>query len=256
MLDRAHHLYSIPVMALDGVVGRVADVLYDDVCWTIRYLVMDTGRLLPGRKVLVSPNAVKPLAAAADHIELRLTRRQIANSPDIDAGRPISREQECELADSCGFPKYWRVEPLSGTGGYPRFPAASAAQAELAANQPARDARLALPGGVLRRAAKVRGHAIHATDGRIGRVADVLFDNETWAIRYFVVKTRRYWPGSTSVLIGVHWIERVDWAQQVVRVAITTDQVRSSPVYDGRSPVHRDYQVRLHSAYDRTGYWD
>jgi len=110
--------------------------------------------------------------------------------------------------------------------------------------------------GALRRASAFHGYAIHATDGRVGRVTDILFDNDAWVIRHVVVGTRRGWLRGASVLIGVHWIERVDWARQAVDVSITTAQVRSSPAYDGRSPVHRDYEVRLHSAYDRTGYRD
>ena len=71
-----------------------------------------------------------------------------------------------------------------------------------------------------------------------------------------MVDTRSWWPGGKSVLIGVHWIEQIAWAEQCVRVKITLAQVRSSPAYDAGSPVHRDYEVRLHDAYDRTGYWD
>ena len=38
-------------------------------------------------------------------------------------------------------------------------------------------------------------------------------------------------------------------------VLIPRAQVHTSPIYDAKSPVHRDYEHRLHEAYDRTGYW-
>ena len=256
MLDRIHHLDKSTVTATDGVIGHVKDVFFDDIRWTIRYLVVDTGHWLSGREVLVSPHAVKPMLADARNIDVRLTRQQITNSPDIDTHMPVSRQHECEVAAYYGYPEYWGADSLWATGGYPYFPVAMPTEAELAADQSARAARLASPDGALRSAAQVKGYAIHASDGSIGHVSDFVFDNETWAIRYLVVETRNWWPGGKSVLIGAHWIDQIDWAARCVRVTITLAQVRSSPAHDDSSPVHRDYEVRLHSAYDRTGYWD
>ena len=256
MLDRAQHLDRSTVTATDGVIGHVKDVFFDEIRWTIRYLVIDTGHWLSGREVLVSPYAVKPMIAAAKNIDVRLTLQQVTNSPRVDSHRPVSRQLECEVAAYYGYPEYWGANSLWAAGGYPYFPVSLPTEAELAANHLARAARLASPDGALRSAAEVTGYAIHATDGSIGHVSDFIFDNETWAIRYLVVETRNWWPGGKSVLIGVHWIGRIDWAERNVHVTITLAQVRSSPIYDDSSPVHRDYEARLHSAYDRTGYWD
>ena len=44
--------------ARDGEIGKVHSFLFDDDNWTIRYLVVDTGRWLPGRKVLIAPTAL------------------------------------------------------------------------------------------------------------------------------------------------------------------------------------------------------
>src|SRR5262249_17940584 len=48
--------YSIG--AKDGDIGAVDDVLFDDKLWTVRYLVADTAKWLPGRKVMISPIAL------------------------------------------------------------------------------------------------------------------------------------------------------------------------------------------------------
>ena len=42
---------------------------------------------------------------------------------------------------------------------------------------------------MLRNVKDLRGFAIHATDGMIGEVDDLYFDDEDWAIRYLVVDT-------------------------------------------------------------------
>jgi uncharacterized protein YrrD len=42
------------IHSMDGMVGTVNDLLLDDDCWKIRYVVLDTGRWFSGRKVIVS----------------------------------------------------------------------------------------------------------------------------------------------------------------------------------------------------------
>ncbi len=44
--------------ATDGEIGKVKDFYFDDKTWTIRYLIVETGDWLYGRKVLISPQAL------------------------------------------------------------------------------------------------------------------------------------------------------------------------------------------------------
>lgn len=41
--------------AEDGEIGRCKDFLFDDRHFAVRYIVADTGKWLPGKKVLISP---------------------------------------------------------------------------------------------------------------------------------------------------------------------------------------------------------
>ena len=47
-------LKNFTLAAADGEIGRVRDLYIDDETWTVRYLVLDTGNWLPGRRVLIS----------------------------------------------------------------------------------------------------------------------------------------------------------------------------------------------------------
>jgi hypothetical protein len=58
MLRNVKDLRGYAIRATDGVIGRVDDFYFDDDDWGIRYLVVDTGSWLSGRKVLISPLAV------------------------------------------------------------------------------------------------------------------------------------------------------------------------------------------------------
>ena len=55
MLFAASGLIGCAVAASDGRVGAVKDFLFDDRSWNVRWMVVDTGHWLPGRKVLIHP---------------------------------------------------------------------------------------------------------------------------------------------------------------------------------------------------------
>ena len=79
-------LHWRPVAARDRPAGELADVLFDDQSWTVRYLVIDTVDAMPRRDVLVMPAQVESLAPA---LRLRLTRDELKQCPDLDEDRPV-----------------------------------------------------------------------------------------------------------------------------------------------------------------------
>ena len=58
MLRSMKDLEGYEIRATDGPIGHVEDFYFDDAAWVIRYLVVDTGTWLSGRKVLISPIAM------------------------------------------------------------------------------------------------------------------------------------------------------------------------------------------------------
>ena len=62
---------------------------------------------------------------------------------------------------------------------------------------------------MLRSTADLAGLAIHATDGDIGLVEDIYFDDIHWRVRYFVVDTGHWLPGRL-VLISPAAVEKAD----------------------------------------------
>ena len=54
----ASKLKGYSIGAKDGDIGSVEDFVFDDKLWTVRYLVADTAKWLPGRQVLLSPIAL------------------------------------------------------------------------------------------------------------------------------------------------------------------------------------------------------
>jgi hypothetical protein len=239
MLEKVKTMKGYQLRGLDGKIGSVEELYFDDHHWTIRYLVADTGNWLSGREVLISPYALGDVNSDEKYIDVDLTKKQIERSPSLATDRPVSQQFEASYYEFYGWPNYWNGPFMWGTSPYilrniKRFN-------RVAKNKKAWDPHL-------RSSADVTGHHIQALDGGIGHVADFIIDDETWAIRYLVVKTRNWWPGKL-VLISPRWIKRVDWNESKVFVGLTREVIKQSPPFTPGSLVTRDYEIGLHLHY-------
>jgi PRC-barrel domain len=99
------------------------------------------------------------------------------------------------------------------------------------------------------------GHfSIRATDGLIGKVKDLYFDDDAWVVRYLVVDAGN-WLSSRKVLISPISVRRPDWMQHTFPVALTREQVRHSPDIDTDKPVSRQHEESVLTHYGYPAYW-
>ena len=118
MLCSVREVQGTAVEATDGRIGSVHAMLFDDVSWVIRYLVVDTGSWLRGRRVLISPISVDA-QDSGDPVRVRLDRERIRNSPDIDTDQPVSRQMETAIYRYYGYAPYWDGGGIWGAALYP-----------------------------------------------------------------------------------------------------------------------------------------
>ena len=107
---------------------------------------------------------------------------------------------------------------------------------------------------MLRDASELQGLIIRATDGELGEAKEFYFDDESWAIRYFVVETGG-WLGGKKVLISPYAIARTDSNASHINVALTKKQVEESPGIDTHLPVSRQHEVAYLGYYGYPYYW-
>src|SRR5438445_11230840 len=105
MLRRAGDLKGVTIEVMDGDIGSVQDLYFDDRTWTVRYLVVDTGTWLPGRQVLISPFAFQPVPGAS-RLRTALTKEQIQNSRSIETDCQVDGQREAEFKRYFGYPQY------------------------------------------------------------------------------------------------------------------------------------------------------
>jgi hypothetical protein len=106
----------------------------------------------------------------------------------------------------------------------------------------------------LRSSKAVTGYNIQATDGQVGRLANMLLDDDVWVLRYLVVDTHDWLPGK-RVLVATDWIDQVDWTHAAIHLDVTKEMVKGSPKYDPTAPVTREYEANLYDYYARPKYW-
>jgi len=96
------------IQAADSTVGHVDDFLLERDTWAIRYLVVDTGNWLPGRKVLISPTWAGIIDWKRSRVTVGMPRKAIETSPTYDPEHgPPSRDEEMVLHRHYDFKPYW-----------------------------------------------------------------------------------------------------------------------------------------------------
>lgn len=205
-MNNASRLIGKTVNALNGEIGSVDDLYFDDQTWSVRYLVVDTGKWLPGRKVLVAPEAiVKPWHNQAA-IAVKLTMEQIGSSPDIDTAMPVSRTAEELLHRHYQWTPYWDSIVEGKT-----------VESFL-------DVRL-------RSANELGGYHVTARDGEVGHVEDLLLDDDVNRILFLVVEVKG-WLFGKMVLTGPSMISGVDWASSTVHVSANRQALKNAQEYN------------------------
>jgi hypothetical protein len=112
MLRSMKEFHGCTIGATDGDIGTVTDGYFDDLSFTVRYLVVDTGGWLTGRKVLLSPIAVRTMdwAARSGHA----AKAQVEQSP-ISIRKPVSRQRTA----TCYYGYTPWAGPISGALPHP-----------------------------------------------------------------------------------------------------------------------------------------
>jgi hypothetical protein len=261
MLHSADKLRGTRLEAVDGEVGKVKDLYFDDVSWSLRYFVVDTGHWLSSRQVLISPDAVTGYDLETGRLVTSLTRSEVEESPPISEHEPVSRQYEARLASYYGWTPYWSygltpgagmyTYPIIGGGGAFPYPLAAtpgtpAPESREIEEIAAREREQNDPH--LRSNKEVDGYHILAKDGEIGHIKDFLIHGGDWKISHLVVDTRNWIPGR-KVVIDIGWVSDIDWVERQASVDLTRSQIESSPEFDEDVYLDHDYETEVGAYY-------
>jgi sporulation protein YlmC with PRC-barrel domain len=101
MLRGINDLTRLTIAAIDGNLGGVRDLYFDDRSWAVRYLAVEAGPWLPGRRLFVSPLSIR--RSNPTTLRLGVSKRQVEISSVSSAApcgvRPASRARAGEGGD-------------------------------------------------------------------------------------------------------------------------------------------------------------
>lgn len=106
-LRSMHHLLDARIAAGESRVGRVEDVLFSADDGVVRYLLADTGRILPGASVALAFDWVRDIDAEAREITLSVPPERVEDAPRIEDLRDLDRSRESALYRHFDMPPYW-----------------------------------------------------------------------------------------------------------------------------------------------------
>lgn len=107
---------------------------------------------------------------------------------------------------------------------------------------------------MLLRAQDILGRSVKASDGEIGRIRDIYFDDQGWNVRYLVIKLGNF-LSQKDVLIIPSCFKIPEPDRSIIETDLSTRGVSESPHADSDMPVSRQYEVLLHSYYGWEPYW-
>ena len=246
MLNKAKTLEGYKLDSIDGDIGKVKDIYFDDKFWTVRYLVVEAGNWITPNMVLISPYSLIDVDQEDRDIQVDLTKKKIKESPSYNSDKPVSRQFEDAYYGYYGWPSYWDGDEMWG-----RYPSIM------------RDPKkwgIANQGGKtwnshLRSTHKVAGYHIQATNGEIGHIEDFIIDHDRWTIRYLIIDTKNWLQGK-RILISPQWIKNIDWRNSKIFVNLSCEEIKQAPEYTESSLLTREYESKLYGHYSRQGYWD
>jgi len=210
--------------ATDGAIGTVKDFYFEDNSWIVRYLVIETGSWLNGRKVLISPDAYLNPDWKNETFPINLSKEQIKNSPNIDTELPVYRQQEIKLYDHYALGNYWRGGFVAGGIPLPMNEAMMKEDDEISNKKTNDDQHL-------RSIERVLGYDVKATDGTIGKIKDFIIDDTNWNIDFIVVETGNLFS-EKKVIISPQVVKDIKWDISEVIFNINVAQVKDSPEYN------------------------
>jgi len=106
-----------------------------------------------------------------------------------------------------------------------------------------------------RRLSAFNGYTIEAPDGNVGYVSDILFEDNDWKLRWFVIKTGS-WLSGRKLLIHPSALGRPDIRQRAFPVTLMKAEVEANPDINSDPPVALQMDQAQHAYYAYNPMWD
>lgn len=214
-------LLGYTVEATDGELGTLFDVFTDEDEWKVRYLVVDTGKWLPGRKVMLMPASVSEVDVPRERILIEHSREEIEKSPNIDVAKPVTRREELDLHRYYGRWPHWAPYEV---GGGPHKMQNLLEKGEEFLKE---EGNLS---GHLRSIRDLHGYVVELEGEDIGKLEHLVMDESAWSMTHVVVQMGHL-AKAKSVLLPVDDVIAVEPLRRAVDVRGDKEAIADQPEF-------------------------
>jgi uncharacterized protein YrrD len=234
-------LTGFEIEALDGLKGKVKDFLFDEETWIIRYMEADLGNLFKGKRVLVPGIFFKKPDLDQKHFPVGLNIESVENCPSPDDRLTVSREYERKLSEYYGYNWPWTyAAPVGTTAFYPSRPVII----------PEKVIDEKEVESTLRSFKEVKGYSLHAVDGRLGHIDDIIVDEDDWQIIYVIADTSNWLPWSKKVMLPINRLKNISYVKREVMVDLHTEVIKDAPDFDADNKIEPVDEQRVIDYYN------
>jgi len=224
----------------DGENGRVKDFIFDEKQWAVRYLEADFGSLFSSQKLLIPKVFFDSPDWDKKHFPIELKQSDFEKCPKPEDRKPVSRKLEEEIYEFYELNPYWAKAYFGSAGNfYPPRPI----------NVPSRISSEEDVDTILRSFKEVEGYHIHAMDGKLGHIEDIIIDDIDWQIIYVIIDTKNWLPWSKKVIIAVDWMESISYVKQEVNINLKTEIIKNAPEFNSVNLIDFKFEKSLFDYY-------
>jgi len=185
IVNTLRQILGFRLRGLEGVVGRVREVLFDDRSWAVRHIVVSVGAGPRATQALLPPSMVDQMNCAEQCLEAPLLHREILALPAASSARPVSAQY-----DLLGSHPEWKSRRTPFAQGARLDPHLRSAQAAI-------------------------GYWVRSGEEYLGTLADYRVDAADWKIDSLEVAVAAREGGGT-LLIPAREVERVSLASATI----------------------------------------
>jgi hypothetical protein len=235
MIRSFKKMQGIHIRALDGEIGKLKDIYFDDRSWEIRYFVAELGSWISERNVLVSPAVISAFDGAVLNVEL--TKHELRACPHADSAIPVSLQRK--YAERSIFELVCCAGSLINSGPIIVPPVENATDTISNENPH------------LRSCSKVTNYSLATWDGNIGITGDLLIDDHLWIIRFIAASIDNTCDSQVK-LIEPQFIESIDHQESKVKLMISRYTALAKPLFDASKHIDISYEALIKDIFNKS----
>ncbi|WP_152654924.1 PRC-barrel domain-containing protein [Oceanobacillus sp. CFH 90083] len=203
-------LTKLEMYAADGAIGKIKDLYFND-DWIVRFIIVDTRKWLPSKKVLLPFQVQKEINLKAGYVKVDQDKETIRDSPTVPEDTRLVSSYQGTVLDYFGWNSYKENAVLDSDHG-----PVTTGNGELKNINVPPEPDLAAPdtpNDNLRSMEELMMFRAHAKDGKIGIIDNVILTKEG-KITYLVVNSNESYVEKNLYLYRTDQVTSVDWFEK------------------------------------------